>query len=150
MPALVRMSKMRKRKLEEKKEKERVDLDQEAMEVMDLVGCEDQEELEQEKELDQEKGLEQEKEQGPEQEQEQRSSRSKEKPYGDMSPRSHRRYKEKLIDVLQDYTTLEQCDLVMYTAGAFHSPTLHCPLTPGKMAIRLSRAHLKVHLRSTK
>ena len=132
VPTNIRVSNLRKRKKleqEEEKETEKLAMEKEAMEVLDWDGCEEQE-------------LEQDLEEG--------SSRSKEKPYGDMKPRTFRRYKDNFTTVLQAYTTLEQCDLAMYLAGAYSSPSLPCPLRPSKLAICLSPANLNLHLNSNK
>ena len=85
---------------------------------------------------------------GMEEEEQESTSRSKAKPTGEMSATSFWRYKGKLVSVLQRYSFLEQCDLAMFMAGAYSSPTLPCPLRPSKLTIRLSPASLQLHLKS--
>ena len=123
------MTKMRVRRKLEEEEQQKVfeadwTLEQEAQDLLEGGGSEEEEE------------------------EQEGTSRSKDKPTGKMPPTSFWRYRGKLVSVLQRYSFLEQCDLAMFLAGAYSSPSLPCPLRPSKLTIRLSPASLQLHLKS--
>ena len=130
-----------------REEKEKLDIDLEAQEVLDgSVELEEGSEKMEEGSVELEESLELEESQ----KMEESSSRTKEKPYGEMSQRSHRRYKAKLNGILMSYTLKERLDLVMCLAAAFSYPSLPSPLRPSKLAIYLPASKLKEQLKYNK